>query len=240
MPTEPAEILLDQVQRMADWRQDLVQPGSVFYWDAGAGEYRPSPLEYDGSQFRVVGGGGISHYGFEADPSNYERIRINSDGAGVVTIAAESAGIGADDINLELRSQGNGVINAANTFRTANGRLDIESSGGEAVLKGRVQRLGFATTDSGGIDSVRTRFRLLGDLDLVTAEFLNLSVLSVNASSPDPGALLQIDSTTQGFLPPRMTTAQRDAITSPPVGLTIFNTTTDQLEVNKSTGWAAA
>jgi hypothetical protein len=37
-------------------------------------------------------------------------------------------------------------------------------------------------------------------------------------------AIIQADSTTKGFLPPRMTKAQRDAITSPDNGLIIYQT----------------
>jgi hypothetical protein len=52
-------------------------------------------------------------------------------------------------------------------------------------------------------------------------------------------ALLDLTSTTKGFLPPRMTTAQRDAIASPATGLVIFNTTTNSLELRNSTAWVA-
>jgi hypothetical protein len=41
-------------------------------------------------------------------------------------------------------------------------------------------------------------------------------------------AILALTSTTQGFLPPRMTTVQRDAIVGPSTGLIIFNTTTNK------------
>lgn len=34
-------------------------------------------------------------------------------------------------------------------------------------------------------------------------------------SAPDPSAMLDVKSTNMGFLPPRMTTTQRDAITLP-------------------------
>ncbi len=44
------------------------------------------------------------------------------------------------------------------------------------------------------------------------------------------GAEVEIASTTQGFLPPRMTTAQRDAIASPAAGLTMYNTTVNCLQ----------
>jgi hypothetical protein len=51
-------------------------------------------------------------------------------------------------------------------------------------------------------------------------------------------AILQSDSTTRGFLPPRMTNAQRVAITSPAIGLIVYCTdVVEGLYINKSTGW---
>lgn len=65
--------------------------------------------------------------------------------------------------------------------------------------------------------------------------------LSTQAQTKDPATILQLDTTTQGLLPPRMTTAQRDAIDSPPDGLTIYNTTTGSIEFYKgaSSKWEA-
>jgi hypothetical protein len=51
-------------------------------------------------------------------------------------------------------------------------------------------------------------------------------------------AILHISSTTRGFLPPRMTNAQRLAIATPAVGLMVYCTdAVEGLYVNKSTGW---
>jgi hypothetical protein len=51
-------------------------------------------------------------------------------------------------------------------------------------------------------------------------------------------AKVQIDSTTQGFLPPRMTNAQRTAIASPAVGLMVYCTdAVEGLYIYKSMGW---
>jgi hypothetical protein len=50
-------------------------------------------------------------------------------------------------------------------------------------------------------------------------------------------AILQADSTTRGFLPPRMTTTQVNAITSPAEGLVVFNTTISHLCVYQSGAW---
>jgi hypothetical protein len=59
-----------------------------------------------------------------------------------------------------------------------------------------------------------------------------------NTATPNASAALQADSTTQGFLPPRMTNAQRLLITTPAVGLMVYCTdAVEGLYVYKSTGW---
>ncbi len=66
--------------------------------------------------------------------------------------------------------------------------------------------------------------------------FTNTAVGSY--AQPVASAKVQIDSTTQGFLPPRMTNAERTAIASPAVGLMVYCTdATEGLYVYKSTGW---
>jgi hypothetical protein len=61
---------------------------------------------------------------------------------------------------------------------------------------------------------------------------------SIGTTSPNASAKVQIDSTTQGFLPPRMTNAQRTAIASPAVGLMVYCTdAVEGLYIYKSTGW---
>lgn len=54
---------------------------------------------------------------------------------------------------------------------------------------------------------------------------------------PDASAALDVDSTTKGFLAPRQTTVQRDAISSPATGLQVYNTTTKRLEYYNGTVW---
>ena len=56
---------------------------------------------------------------------------------------------------------------------------------------------------------------------------------------PHTSAKLDISSTTRGFLPPRMTTTQRDAIATPSEGLQIFNTTTKKINYYDGTVWQA-
>jgi hypothetical protein len=60
--------------------------------------------------------------------------------------------------------------------------------------------------------------------------------LSIGASL-DASAILQADSTTRGFLPPRMTTTQKNAIASPASGLVIYDTTLGKLCVRGASAW---
>ena len=61
--------------------------------------------------------------------------------------------------------------------------------------------------------------------------------VGIGTTTPNASAKFEITSTTQGFLPPRMTTLQRDAIASPATGLVIFNTTTNCLNFFIGSDW---
>ena len=63
--------------------------------------------------------------------------------------------------------------------------------------------------------------------------------INADGSTADASAMLDVSSTTKGFLPPRMTTTERNAIGTPATGLVIFNTTTNGLEFKSSTGWTS-
>jgi hypothetical protein len=52
-------------------------------------------------------------------------------------------------------------------------------------------------------------------------------------------AALAVVSTTRGFLPPVVTTAQRDLIASPTAGLTVYNSSTSALNVYNGSIWVA-
>lgn len=64
------------------------------------------------------------------------------------------------------------------------------------------------------------------------------SNIGINVVTPATSAQLDVSSTTKGFLPPRMTTTQKNAIASPANGLVVFDTTLNKLAVF-TTVWEA-
>ncbi len=79
---------------------------------------------------------------------------------------------------------------------------------------------------------------------LLTGLIYNIDAQSVginaDGSAPDNSAMLDVSSTSKGFLPPRMTDVQRDAISNPVAGLVIWCTncgSNGELQVFNGTEW---
>lgn len=64
--------------------------------------------------------------------------------------------------------------------------------------------------------------------------------VGIGTADPAASAIFELVSTTKGFLMPRMTTSQRDAISSPATGLFVFNTTTGRLNYYGGAAWLDA
>lgn len=95
-------------------------------------------------------------------------------------------------------------------------------------------------------DGTDTKIRTSGGgiTQFITSGFQNQLILTsdkqagVNTSAVDPSAQLQVDSTTRGFLPPRMLESDRLAIAAPALGLMVYQTDmTEGLYIYKSAGW---
>jgi hypothetical protein len=85
------------------------------------------------------------------------------------------------------------------------------------------------------------------DIDVQIQSTVNNNLLRCNSGDHTVGignqptttsAVLQVTSTTAGFLPPRMTTTEQNAIVSPVAGLIIYNLTTNKLMVYNG-AWTA-
>ena len=60
---------------------------------------------------------------------------------------------------------------------------------------------------------------------------------NVGIGTTGPAAILDVSSTTSGFVPPRMTTAQRNAISAPPAGSMLYNTDDEELNYYDGSAW---
>ena len=82
---------------------------------------------------------------------------------------------------------------------------------------------------------------------LLALAFLGLNItnaqVGIGTTNPDASAALDVDVTSltdkKGFLPPRMTETERDNITSPATGLTIYNTDANCVEFWGGYGWTS-
>jgi len=63
--------------------------------------------------------------------------------------------------------------------------------------------------------------------------------VGIGTATPNANAILDITSITKAFMPPRMTTTQRDNIPSPTEGMVIYNLTTHVLNFHNGTAWDA-
>jgi len=75
-------------------------------------------------------------------------------------------------------------------------------------------------------------------LNINIPAFFSQSV-GIGTTTPETSAILDLSSENKGFLPPRMTTAQRDAIESPAASLFVYNTITNQYNMYDGTSWKA-
>lgn len=126
---------------------------------------------------------------------------------------------------LRVFSTGNVTINQAAT--DAGFRLDVNGT----------TRLNGNTSIGGAAAGARLDVRAQGALSTDIAFRVRNSADSANLFDVNGAGGVSINSTTQGFLPPRMTTTQKNAIASPAEGLIVYDSTLGKLCVRTAAAW---
>jgi hypothetical protein len=151
---------------------------------------------------------------------------------------------GGGNGNILLMPNGTGKVGIGTTTPEGSG-LTVASGGILVSLDPGANRKALAlysTSTSAVISSVYVGSESYGSLELLTSSFVRLTIeaggnVGIGTGSPAASSLLDITSTTKGFLPPRMTTTQKNAIASPAAGLVIYDTTLNKLCVRVAAAW---
>ncbi len=74
---------------------------------------------------------------------------------------------------------------------------------------------------------------------VISLSYVTNAQVAINndGSTADNSAMLDVKSNSKGFLPPRMTAAERNAISSPAAGLIVYNTNTKRVNIYNGTEW---
>lgn len=166
--------------------------------------------------------------------------------ATTVDIRANELLFGADNGSSETRSSNTikaGRLTAPSysaTSASAGTRIGVL----EALMASSYSSVVIGSTS--GNQYAPTEFSVWTATNTATAGSSASQSLSVGGSSrvgigcaytAHPSAALAVESTSRGLLPPRLSTAQRNAISSPEDGLIIYNTTTSKLQVRAGGAW---
>jgi hypothetical protein len=201
-----------------------------------------------------------------ADGTNFEAMVIRATGAAFTLISGKG---GTGTIRPLLLSSGflDGSTNPNQLWLYSSGNIGINTTtdagfktdiNGTLRVQGALTVLGngtiFSSTNntwfhsaSGGVSTIDyfNGFVIQNAAQAVfktayngNSRFLRESIFGTDGAN-NASAQLQIDSTTKGFLPPRMTTTQRNAIASPAAGLVVYDNTDNKHYGYNGTTWNA-
>ena len=135
----------------------------------------------------------------------------------------------------------NSLILSSGTGATVNGsNMGVITNGSSYSLKlGVNQSTPTAALHVTGIGTTSSTNTLRIENSSNTASLLikDNGQISVNNTSPDASAIIDIETTTQGFLPPQMTTTQKNSISSPKEGLVVYDLTLHKLSYYNGSSW---
>jgi hypothetical protein len=171
----------------------------------------------------VIIGGGTTDAGYKLDVNGTARF-ANEVAAGGVTVAGVNLSLGSgvsSNANMRICGGTSGSRFFTISHNSSEAIIDWSSNTGGVATRGLILQSGAAS------------------LTIVNAKFSSVGfVVATNSTNPsmDASAIIQADSDRKGFLPPRMTGAQAEAITGPATGLMVYANNGNGAIIT-STGW---
>ena len=162
-----------------------------------------------------------------AVPGIVERMTLKNDGKlGIGTPTPDDFLHVADaSENTRIKIENTGVAGGNRNAGFIQKNSDLEYFTGISMHSGSEQYLMFNNTK--------------GEVRFVINEVSDNIGISDNGATfvPDASAVLELNSTTRGFLPPQMTTAQRTGISTPAAALKVYDTDLNQEYLYNGTSW---
>lgn len=141
----------------------------------------------------------------------------------VVAVAMQPGSVGAINTVVDAALEDVATMNTFDGILLGSANVDTSTGRRIAIDDGTGAWRFSANGDTGNVGTRGT-----GGFGLVNGD-----------SAIDTTSQVEIISTTKGFLEPRMTQAQRDAIVTPATGLQVYNTSTNELNFYNGTAWAS-
>lgn len=192
------------------------------------------------------GTGHGSYYSIWTTPTgsttNVERMRIDQSGNVGIGTSAPGTLIHAAITNSTAYTPTSAALAIPANILTTIENLDTTDS--TAALLSFVSRSGGAVnrTFIGNVSNSAGGSIVFGHRTGTTAYAERMRIdylgnLGIGTSSPNANAILDVTSTTKAFMPPRMTTAQKNAIASPTAGMVVYDTDMKGISFYNGTAW---
>ncbi len=177
------------------------------------------PQGYSG-EFRFTNGSGAGWFYTWVQNNGVERMRLSINNNLLINTTTD-AGFKLD-VNGTARVKGTGTTIGTTSFT-------VQDSASSDLF--RVYDNGLVAIKAGVISLNGSNGSISGGFIASTGQIISGGT-SITAS-----AQMEVISTTRGFLPPRMTTTQKNAIASPATGLQVYDTTLNQMSYYNGTTW---
>ena len=210
-----------------------------------------------------VSGGDVAVFQNSADPTNQFKINKRDDSTNIWYTGTTNTEIEYRDTihfrfnlggvtQMQLRNSGNLGLGVGSA--NASARMHIKGSGATSATTALLVQNSagtdlFKVQDDGNISLGSISIK--GSIITGNAYFSSIvygpnyyrqtsgATTIGGGTGADASAQLDVRSTTKGFLPPRMTDSERDAITTPAPGLMVYDTSNNQMNYWNGTTWIA-